>query len=175
MSTSESVAKRGPTGLREGMLMNYVVTMSVLDRAYRSAANHAVAHVGLSQAMAWPLVMIGRHGDGLRQGVVADLLGIEGPSLARSLDQLAEGGFIERRVDSADRRAKTMHLTPVGLAACVQIEAALNQLRADVFDGVSDDDIAATLRVFHTAQKRLGCAQPVVPLHRAGETGVPQS
>jgi len=175
MSTSESAAKRRPTGLREGMLMNYVMTMSVLDRAYRSAANHAVAHVGLSQAMAWPLVTIGRHGNGLRQGVVADLLGIEGPSLARSLDQLADGGFIERREDPADRRAKTMHLTPVGLAACAQIETALNQLRSDVFEGVSDEDIAATLRVFHAVQKRLGCAQLAIPLNHADEIGAATS
>jgi len=77
--------------------MTLVVSRPPLDRAYRAAATQAVAHVGLSQSMAWPLLMIGRHGEGLRQGVLAGLLGLAGPSLGRSLKQLADGGFVERR------------------------------------------------------------------------------
>lgn len=151
---------------REISLMTIGVTLPILDRAYRAAANQAVAHVGLSQTMAWPLLMIGRHGEGMRQGVLAELLGIEGPSLARSLDQLVEGGFVERREDPADRRAKTMHLTGTGAAACEQIEAALRELRGGLFEGVADADLAACLRVFATLQQRLGCPQPVVPPRR---------
>ncbi|MFT7774725.1 MAG: MarR family transcriptional regulator [Roseateles sp.] len=143
--------------------MTLGVSLSILDRAYRAAANQAVAHVGLSQSMAWPLVMIGRHGEGMRQGVLAELLGIEGPSLARSLDQLVAGGFVERREDSADRRAKTMHLTEAGADACAQIEGTLRTMREELYEGVSDADLQACLRVFTVMQGRLNCPQPVVP------------
>ncbi len=67
-------------------------------------------------------------------------------SLVRSLDQLVEAGYVERREDPADRRAKTLHLTPAGEAACEPIEAALSLMRAALFDGVSDEDLAACLR-----------------------------
>jgi MarR family transcriptional regulator for hemolysin len=92
--------------------MHLGMSLSTLQRAYRAAADKAVAHVGVSQTLAWPIVMIGRMGDGMRQGVLAEVLGIEGPSLVRSVDQLVEAGFVQRLEDPADRRAKTLHLTP---------------------------------------------------------------
>ena len=145
---------------REAALMSLGTALSPLQRGYRAAADKAVAHVGLSQSLAWPIVMIGRMHDGVRQGVLAEALGIEGPSLVRSIDQLVEAGFVERREDPADRRAKTLHLTPAGEAACQPIEAALRGLRATLFEGVPDDDIAACLRVFAVLGERLGRAAP---------------
>lgn len=151
---------------RETALMKVGVTLPVLERAYRARANVAIAHVGLSQALAWPLVMIGRQGDGLRQGELATLLGIEGPSLTRSLDQLIAGGFIERHEDPDDRRAKTLHLTALGADACEQIETTLRDLRNELYQGISDADIEAALRVFSTLAERVGAPQPAVPPRR---------
>lgn len=153
-----------PDGMRrETAMMTVGHSLPVLQRAYRAAADKAVAPIGVSQALAWPLVMIGRQGDGVRQGVLADRLGIEAPSLVRSLDQLVDGGFIERREDAADRRAKTLHLTPAGAAACARIEVMLQALRAELYEGVPDEDIAACLRVFGVLEQRLGCAVAPVP------------
>lgn len=156
-----------PEGMhRQAALMAVGIAMPVLQRAYRAAADRAVAHTGLSQALAWPLVMIGRQGEGVRQGVLAESLGIEAPSLVRSLDQLVDAGFIERREDALDRRAKTLHLTAAGTAACAQIETALQSLRTVVYDGVPDEDIAACLRVFGVLEQRLGCTVMTVPQAR---------
>jgi MarR family transcriptional regulator for hemolysin len=142
--------------LRETSLMTITSSLGVVERAYRAVADQAVSHVGVSQSMAWPLVMIGRHGDGMRQGVLADILNIEGPSLARSMDQLVQAGLVDRREDPTDRRAKTLHLTDAGAAACEQLEISLNAVRTEVFAGVPDNDIAAFLRVFTTLRERLG-------------------
>lgn len=165
MTTSISSPKRPAQRKRETLLMGFGLNLSVLERAYRTAANQAVAHVGLSQSMAWPLIMIGRYGEGLRQGTLASLLGIEGPSLARSLDQLEDGGFIERREDALDRRAKTMHLTPAGQIACEQAEASLRKMRAGIFEGIADEELAFVEQFLQTMQTRLGCAHPVLPPH----------
>ena len=148
---------------RETALMATTMLLSVLQRAYKSTADKAVAHLGVSATMAWPLVMIGRQGDGVRQIQLAELLGIEAASLVRSLDQLVAAGLAERREDAADRRAKTLHLTPAGAAAGAQIEAALRELRAGLFEGVPDADLAACLRVFATLEQRLGCVMPSRP------------
>ncbi|XAH24477.1 MarR family transcriptional regulator [Xylophilus sp. GW821-FHT01B05] len=141
---------------REAALMALGVALPRLQRGYRAAADRAGAHVGLSQAMAWPLVMIGRAGDGVRQGVLADMLAIESPSLVRPLEQLMESGFVERREDPLDRRAKTLHLTPAGTEARAQIEEALYAMRTELFQGVSDEDVASCLRVFAVLEARLG-------------------
>lgn len=140
---------------RPTALMTFGTALPILQRGYRSAADKAMVHIGLSQAMAWPLVMAGRLGSGVRPGVLAEMLAIEGPSLVRQLDQLVETGMVERREDAVDRRAKTIHLTPAGNRACAKIEAALDTLRESLFEGVSDADMAAALRVFEVLQARL--------------------
>lgn len=98
----------------DNRLMAMTANLMVLSRAYRSAADKALADFGLSQATAWPVILTGRLGDGVRQGALAEALGVEGPSLVRVLDQLVAAGLIERREDPQDRRARTLHLTPAG-------------------------------------------------------------
>ena len=96
--------------------MATTANLMVLSRAYRGAADKALADYGLSQATAWPVILAGRLGDGVRQGALAEALGVEGPSLVRVLDQLVAAGLMERREDPHDRRAKTLHLTEAGQA-----------------------------------------------------------
>ncbi|WP_394791450.1 MarR family winged helix-turn-helix transcriptional regulator [Rhodoferax sp.] len=151
-----SAKKSADSAQRNASLMALSVSLASLQRGYRAAVDKTVAHAGLSQALALPLVMIGRHGDGLRHGVLANLLGIEGPSLVRSIAQLEKSGLLVCQEDAADRRAKTLHLTPAGITARAHIEAALADLRSSLYEGVSDDDVAACLRVFATLEQRLG-------------------
>jgi MarR family transcriptional regulator for hemolysin len=136
--------------------MVFGASLSVVARAYKAAADKAVVHIGLSQSMAFPLVMIGRLGNGIRPGALADVLAIEGASLVRQLDQLVDTGLVERREDPIDRRAKTLHLTPAGTRARARIEAALDAMRSDLFEGVADADLDACLRVFAALDTRLG-------------------
>jgi MarR family transcriptional regulator for hemolysin len=143
--------------------MKFGVGLATLQRAYRAAADKAVAHVGISHALAWPLISIGRLGGGVRPGAVAESLGIESASVVRSIEQLVQAGLAERHDDPADGRAKTLHLTEAGHEAWEQIEASLDALRSEVFAGVPDADIAACLRVFDTLGLRLGCAVPELP------------
>lgn len=149
--------------------MDPTLSLGVLHRAYRAVSDKTVAHLGLSQTAAWAQVMIGREGNGARHGVVADLLGVEGPSLVRTVDMLVAAGLVERREDAADRRARTLHLTAGGAAMQVKIEAALHELRAELFRSISDDDVAACLRLFSTLGGALG--RPPLPRAQAREFG----
>jgi len=71
-------------------------------RAYKSAADTLTADFGLSQATAWPVVMIGRLGDGARPGAVADALGIE-PSGRQCADRVEAALIPFRRALFAGR------------------------------------------------------------------------
>jgi len=144
--------------------MTLTTSLGILQRGYRAAADKAVAQYGLSQALGWPLLMLGRLGGSVRPGVLADALGIEAPSLSRSLDQLVAAGLAERSNDPNDGRAKNVRITPLGESAREQMEITLRSLRADVFGGVSDRDMATCLRVFARMGERLGCAMPAIPL-----------
>ena len=135
--------------------MTATVSLMALSRAYRSAADSALSSYGLSQATAWPVIVTGRLGDGIRQGALAEALGVEGPSLVRVLDQLVTSGLIERREAPHDRRARTIHLTADGHALREQVETVLVNLRRQMFKDVSPDDLDAYIRVMDTIKTAL--------------------
>jgi MarR family transcriptional regulator for hemolysin len=118
------------------------------SRRWRRVAEEAMTAHGLSEARAAPLIWVGRLGGGVRQVTLAAHIGIEGPSLVRLLDQLEAAGLLERRDDPEDRRAKTIWLTPEGKTLTRRIERVLTELRERLLRDISDEDIAATLRVF---------------------------
>ncbi|WP_353235960.1 MarR family winged helix-turn-helix transcriptional regulator [Diaphorobacter ruginosibacter] len=162
---TDTSPQAGP-GSREDALLKLTRSMGFCNARYPAIANKAVAHLGLSEATTWPLVAVSRYGDGLRQGVIADILGIKAPSLTRPLDHLERQGLIERRDDPVDGRAKTLHLTDKGRALTHRIEAALKTLRHRLFEGADDADVAACLRVFAVLEDRLGRVTPdVAPLN----------
>lgn len=129
-----------------------------LARVYRREVNRALAAHGISDAKAMPVLHIARAGGGMRQGVLAEEVGVEGPSMVRILDQLCQTGLVERRDDPTDKRAKTLHLTAEGQALAKDVEDAVQVVRAQMLAGVDDADLAATLRTFAAFEAALDAA-----------------
>jgi MarR family transcriptional regulator for hemolysin len=129
-----------------------------LARIYRREVNRALAEHDLSDARALPVLHIARSGGGMRQGHLAEELGVEGPSLVRILDQLCAAGLVERRDDPKDGRAKTLHLTAEGDALAVVVEDAVQELRTRLLATVSPEDLAATVRTFAAFEAALDAA-----------------
>jgi MarR family transcriptional regulator for hemolysin len=136
----------------------FTSTLLRLARIYRREVNRALAEHGLSDARALPVLHIARSGGGMRQGHLAEELGVEGPSLVRILDQLCAAGLVQRRDDPKDGRAKTLHLTPEGDALAVVVEDAIQELRIRFLAKVSDEDLAATVRTFAAFEAALEAA-----------------
>lgn len=122
-----------------------------LARVWRRKVDIALAEHGLSEATAHPLLILARGGtevrQGVRQGVLAEEMGIEGPSLVRLIDLLQAEGLVERREDPTDRRAKTLSITALGEAKVAQINQVVWRIRGDLLDGISPDDLATTFAV----------------------------
>ncbi|MFC3690602.1 MarR family winged helix-turn-helix transcriptional regulator [Chenggangzhangella methanolivorans] len=117
-------------------------------RRWRRELDDALGGSGLTDASWRPLVHLGRLGEGARQSDLARSLGIEGPSLVRLLDRLAAAGFLERREDASDRRAKTLHLTPEGRRLVDRLRAVVADVCAAMVEDVAEEDFAACMRVF---------------------------
>jgi len=121
-----------------------------LGRLWRRESDQALSDHGLSYATAIPLMVLSRQGKSVRQGVLADELGIEGPSLVRLIDLLEAEGLVERREDPTDRRAKTLHLTALGETKVEEINRVLRRLRAALLKDIGSDELAVT---FETLQR----------------------
>ncbi|KUZ43461.1 MarR family winged helix-turn-helix transcriptional regulator [Burkholderia territorii] len=137
-------------------------------RKWRRTSDAVLTAYNVSEACATPLLIAGRLGEGVRQGTLAEHVGIEGPSLVRLLDQLCAAGLARRDEDPHDRRAKTISLTAAGRAVTAKMEEDLRALRAEVLKGVTRADLEATLRVLNAFNAADAQHPAPRPPHSAG-------
>ncbi len=118
-------------------------------RHWRRTVHGVIAAYNVSEACAAPLLIAGRLDAPVRQVTLAEMTGIEGPSLVRLLDQLCKADLVRRDEDPDDRRAKMISLTDEGRVVTAKIETQLMGFRADVLSSISTADLEATVRVLN--------------------------
>lgn len=134
--------------LPDQTLSSLTAALTYASRAYRAAADKVAADFGLSQATGLPVLIINRFGDeGVRPGVLAEMLSLEPSSLVRIVDQLIGNGLVVRHEDPQDRRAKILHLTDEGQKTAGRMEQALRPFRRQLFGDFPEADVEACLRV----------------------------
>lgn len=121
--------------------------LSRLARSWRRHLDARLAPRGISYARWVTLIYLQRGGEGMQQRELADYMGIEGPTLVRTLDQLEKLALIERRRHPQDRRANSVHLTAAGCRDLASFSDAVASVRGQLLEGVSDQDIDACIRV----------------------------
>jgi MarR family transcriptional regulator for hemolysin len=126
-----------------------------VSREWRRAVDGRLQVYGLTEATWLPLLRIARSETPMRQNELAASLSLDGSSVVRLLDALETSGLIERCEDIADRRAKSLVLTARGRRTVDQVERVSREVRDVVFGGVSDEDLARTLRLLETVRDRL--------------------
>jgi MarR family transcriptional regulator for hemolysin len=126
-----------------------------LSRRLRQAVDAEMRLIGLTEATWRPLIYLRSLGDGVRQKELATAMSIEGPSLVRLLDSLERRGFIERREDENDRRARGIHLTRAGRDLAVRAARIGNGLQKRLMDSVPAADLEICERVLETLECEL--------------------
>ena len=112
-------------GLRYGVLdalMGYA-----LRRAQNALYLHfqqAVPQTEVSPQRFAALVLVVEN-PGLRQGLLAQAMGLHRSGGLRLADWLCAQGWVERHDDAQDGRSWTLHPTPAGIAALAQLSAAV--------------------------------------------------
>ena len=126
-----------------------------LGRAWRAELDARLAPFGLTQARWLILYQLARGGNGLPQTALAERVGVQGPTLVRTLDRLQADGLVERRDAPGDRRAKSIHATAAAAPVLKRIQSVADQVRSELLAGVSDDEIAICIRVFERVAANL--------------------
>ncbi|WP_040262240.1 MULTISPECIES: transcriptional regulator SlyA [Pseudomonas] len=118
-----------------------------LSRGWRAELDRRLAGLGLSQARWLVLLHLARFETPPTQRELAKSVGVEGPTLARLLDSLESQGLVRRHAVVEDRRAKQISLSESALPLIEQIETIANALRAELFTGVSEQELATAMAV----------------------------
>lgn len=122
-----------------------------VHRLWRMAIDRTVAPLGLSQPR-WTALVVLRHlGEGTTQKRLAEALGIELPSLTRTLVQLERQGLVARRVPAGDRRVREVVFTAEGRRVLEALDARAAEARTRLLEGVADDEREA----LHRALRRI--------------------
>lgn len=123
------------------MHQNIGLQLSRAPRLWRAVIDHRLAPLGLTQTRWITLYTLWRLGDGQPQCDLARAIGVEAPSLVRTLDQLADQGLIERQACDQDRRTKRVFLMEAASPLLEQIDAVVTQARGEMLAGLSDEEV----------------------------------
>lgn len=121
-------------------------------RIWRQRLDQRLHPLGLSQAK-WRTLAHLAEGH-LTQCDLADRLGIEEPTLARSLASMERSGWIKRQSSEQDRRCKTVHLQRKSSSLLQQIEETARNLRHELVKTISPQDLQTCLRVLNEIRRK---------------------
>ena len=147
--------KKTDQQLRDG----FASLIARAGRQWRRAVDRRLQPFGLTEATWLPLIYLARAPVPVRQKDLAASLVLDGSSVVRLLDALEAAGLIERREESADRRAKTITVTGRGLSIIDQVDAASRDVRNATLVGIPSDDIEIATRVLEIVCQNLAKQQ----------------
>ncbi|WP_315926526.1 MarR family transcriptional regulator [Mesorhizobium sp. SP-1A] len=123
-------------------------------RGWRKAFDTAMADHQLSDATALPLLALIRQGDGIPQGLLAERVGVEGPTIVRIVDGLERDGFVTREADESDRRVKLVRLTAEGRKRAELADCIATKLRVGLLADLPPEQVEAAMAVLHRIVER---------------------
>src|SRR4051794_21160912 len=135
-----------------GFLVNDVA------RLFGRRFSHNGRRLGLTRAQCRILARIARS-EGINQAGLADLLEVRPMTLVRQIDRMEEAGWIERRPDPSDRRARLLYLTGKARPILGRIRDVANETRDEALVLLSPAERAQLLalltRVHATLSERV--------------------
>ena len=115
-----------------------------IARLLRKRFDQGAAALGLSRAQWQVLAHLHRH-EGINQSGLAEILEIKGVTLGRLVDRLEAAGWVERRADASDRRARRLYTTDKVAPVLVRMWALGERKREEALAGLSDGDRRALI------------------------------
>lgn len=150
-----AIAVTGPSSERARHQLEAFFKAAVVTRRFRARFAERVKSTSQTAARWNALYHLSHASDGLIQSDLAERMGIQGPTLVRLLDALEAQKLVRRTEAPGDRRAKRVVIEPAGEEVIAEIDMIAGNIRDEVLAGVSDQDLATTLRVLDIAMTAL--------------------
>jgi len=151
-------------------LRNFGFLLKEVSRRYVLRFEQRAQEMSLTLPTCKVLAYLERN-EGISQARLADLTSIEPMAMVRILDRMEIDGFVERKPDPADRRARSLYLTPKSKPALEEIWHLAALTRSEAFAGISQAERNAFLDVLERLEGNLSRLQdpsvetaPTVPV-----------
>jgi DNA-binding MarR family transcriptional regulator len=108
----------------------------------------------------WQVLSLLNRNEGINQGRLADLLEVEPITVCRMVDRLQDAALVERRTDPADRRSWRLFLTEKAHVLLGQLRPLADEMIAQAFDGVDDQDRARLMATLDRVRQNLSRRAP---------------
>lgn len=146
--------------------------MSDLDRSFGFLINEVARlfgrrfdhngqqrRLGLTRAQCRILGYLARN-EGINQAGLADLLEVRPMTLVRQIDRMEHTGWIERRADPGDRRARRLFLTEKGRRVLGRIWEVASETRDEALARLSPADADRMIELLRRVQSTLSDRVP---------------
>jgi DNA-binding MarR family transcriptional regulator len=119
--------------------------------------------LGLTLPQCRVLIYLAIH-EGISQVQLAELTDLEPMTLVRTLDCLESFGWLERRNDPADRRARRLYLKPKGKPLVDDIWHLVDLTRREAFAGISRKHSDLMIELLEKIQSNFVSLEPLQPM-----------
>lgn len=127
-----TVTKDLNTGLRFGFLIHDV------SRLRRVVVDRALKPLGITRSQWWVLAFLSRR-DGMTQTALAGDLDLTKVAIGGLLDRMESAGFVERRADASDGRARRVYLTRAGTKLVSTIRKNVEEIELQILEKVPEE------------------------------------
>jgi MarR family transcriptional regulator for hemolysin len=132
--------------------IGYSVAMA--NRALRKALDAELGHYGITFAQWQVLAGLALEGE-ISQVKLAELIGVEGPTLVRILDRMEQRGWIKRKVSLRDRRQKLISPTKKAEGVWKKMTECAHGVRNEAVKGISSKDAEILQRLLRKMRENL--------------------
>jgi DNA-binding MarR family transcriptional regulator len=136
------------TSLRFGFLIHDV------SRLRRIVVDRALKPLGITRSQWWVLAFLSRR-DGMTQTALAADLDLTKVAIGGLLDRMEAAGFVERRADQSDGRARRVHLTRAGAKMVAAIRESVEAVELEILKPIPEEALAQAADTLRTLKDTL--------------------
>ena len=142
------MAKDLNTSLRFGFLIHDV------SRLRRIVVDRALKPLGITRSQWWVLAFLSRR-DGMTQTALAADLDLTKVAVGGLLDRMEAGGFVERRADHQDGRARRVYLTRAGAKTVNAIRESVEAVELEILSRIPEEALEQAAETLRTLKETL--------------------
>jgi DNA-binding MarR family transcriptional regulator len=142
------LAKDLNTSLRFGFLIHDV------SRLRRVVVDRALKPLGITRSQWWVLAFLSRR-DGMTQTALAADLDLTKVAVGGLLDRMEAAGFVERRADHQDGRARRVYLTRAGAKTVNTIRESVEAVELEILSRIPEEALEQAAETLRTLKETL--------------------